>query len=540
MRVSSAHAGKHALALLFWARAHLVVLGPRRSKVMPNRRITGPRSSADVRTTIVRSCRGARSFVCERGALARLAFNVHCLQRTRSGGINHMFHRRPHHLLAARIGVFGTIAAAAGFVACSSPGTQGPVVGSVNNPALVTLDVRNAADQHVGSCTGTLLSPAVVLTAGHCVIASGSVIVTTSDAQSAIGVQFWSTWQNFQSSWSHPLHSDVAVILLDREIFVSSYPSLADSVLQDGQTVGRVRRVDATSVSPGNYEQVTEAVHLGAAMGFPLAYTMDPANFEGPTDTGGPLIDPSTNILYGVVSSRGATTGEVYVSRVEYLASWIGAIAQCTPPPIQDQCHPVPPSCDGGESSSGGSGGSGSGSGGNGSSSGGSGGGSGGSSGGSSSGGWGSSSGVGSSSGSGGSSSGGGGGSDGGVCNPPPPPPPPPTTTDDSGSGDDGGGGDDGGCSHGGSSGSGGSSGGTGSGSGGVFGGSSGGTASSSGSSSGSTLPGPGEPLVPDGPGCYYDDCGGCVDDSSCQDGQQDYGDCGCEPGAPYEAGPTQ
>jgi hypothetical protein len=478
-----------------------------------------------------------------------------------------MSHRshRPFRPLAARIGVFGTLAAAAGFVACSSPGTQGPQVSTSTNPASVTIDVRDAGDHHVGSCSGTLLSAGVVVTAGHCVIASGGAIVTTGDGQTAFGLQFWSTWENFQSSWSHPLHSDVAVILLDRPLFVSAYPSLASSLAEDGQTLSRIRRVDATSVQPGNFEQVSEPVHLGAARGFPLAYTMDAAGFEGGTDTGGALIDPATNTLYGVVSSRGLTSGEIYVSRIEYLAGWVGAIAQCTPPPITAQCHPTPPTCDGGGSSSGSSGGmsssgsssggessSGSSSGGGESSSGGgsSSGGSGGSS--SGSGGW-SSSGAGSSgSGSGGSGSGSGGGSSGGGgggCNPPPPPPPPPMGGGDDGGGDDGGDMGDGGCNHGGSSGGSGgngSSSGTSSGSSsGIFGGSSGGTASSSGSSSGSgqrtPLPGPGGyPLIPDGPGCYDDTCGGCANDPSCDDGQQDYGDCGCEPGAPYEAGPTQ
>ena len=31
-----------------------------------------------------------------------------------------------------------------------------------------------------------------------------------------------------------------------------------------------------------------------------------------------------------------------------------------------------------------------------------------------------------------------------------------------------------------------------------------------------------------------------CASDPSCDDGQQDYGDCGCEPAPPFEAGPTQ
>lgn len=239
---------------------------------------------------------------------------------------HHRLHRlhRFHRPLAARIGIFGTLAAAAGFVACSSPGPQGPQVSASTNPASVTLDIRDASDHHVGSCSGTLLSAGVVVTSGHCVVASGGAIVTTSDGQTAFGLQFWTTWDNFQSSWSHPLHSDVAVILLDRPLFVSAYPSLASSLAEDGQTLSRIRRVDATSVQPGNFEQVTEPVHLGAAMGFPLAYTMDPAGFEGPTDTGGGLIDPVSNILYGVVSSRGVTSGEIYASRIEYLAGWVG------------------------------------------------------------------------------------------------------------------------------------------------------------------------------------------------------------------------
>jgi hypothetical protein len=48
--------------------------------------------------------------------------------------------------------------------------------------------------------------------------------------------------------------------------------------------------------------------------------------------------------------------------------------------------------------------------------------------------------------------------------------------------------------------------------------------------------------LVPDGPGCLDYLCGGCGIDPSCQDGQQDYGGCGCSGGSPTpgQPGPTQ
>lgn len=488
--------------------------------------------------------------------------------------------RRRLRVHAARVGILGTLVTAAGFVACSGPSVQGPQVDASTNPAVVTLDLRDANDNHVGSCTGTLVSSSTVVTAGHCVVASGGAYVTTADGQTAYGATYWTTWQNFQSPYSHPQHSDIAVILLDRQLFAPAYPTLSASIAEDGVPLSRVRRVDSTSVAAGGYEQIVAPVHLGTAMGFPLAYTMNAADFEGDTDTGGPLIDPSTNTLYGVVSGRGTSTGTIYVSRVEYLGEWIQAAASCSPPPLQAQCHPKPPTCDGGgsssssggsSSSSGGAGSSGSGgssggagssgsssggwggsnggssggsSGGGGSSSGASSGGSSGGSSGSSSGGWsssGSSSGAGSGSGgsSGGSGSGGssgGGGDDGGTCAPPPPPPPPPPPNNP-----------DGGCSSGGSSGGstssssgatpGGSSGSGGSG-GNSSGGSSGGSSSggSSGSSSGST------PVIlpPDGPGCFDASCGGCGDDPSCDDGQTDYGNCGCQPSGPSSGGQTQ
>jgi hypothetical protein len=75
---------------------------------------------------------------------------------------------------------------------------------------------------------------------------------------------------------------------------------------------------------------------------------------------------------------------------------------------------------------------------------------------------------------------------------------------------------------------------------------STGSSSGSNGGSSGAPIPdggnlSPGVPLVPDGPGCLDSLCGGCVDDPSCDDNQQDYGDCGCTPNPPptREAGPN-
>jgi hypothetical protein len=466
-----------------------------------------------------------------------------------------------------RLGVVGVIGAAGALTACGSQGGAKITVASSANPANVVVDLRDGSGQHMGSCTGTLISSSVVLTAGHCVVAAkGWVISTPGGAQTANGVQVFTTWADFESNWSHPQHSDVGLILLDRSIFLSKYPTVARSLATDGMRLSRVRRVDGTTTTEGTrFEEVDAMAVRGAERGFPLAYVGSASLAEDGVDTGGALYDPQTDVIYGVISGRGLTTGNYYASRVEYLADWIQAVAACPPSQETVQCYPSGSSGGSSSSSSGGTC-SGSGSGGSssssssggtcsGSSSGGtcSGSSSGGTCSGSSSGGTcsGSSSGgtcSGSSSGGtcSGSSSGGSGGSGsssggGGGCNPPPPPPPPPGTMDGGCSSGGSGGASSSSSGAGGSNSSGGSSGGMSSSSSGA------GSSSSSGAGSTSSSGGVGRPdggivLPPDGPGCDSANCGGCGDDPSCGDNQQDYGNCGCTPNPPSgrEAGPNQ
>lgn len=401
-----------------------------------------------------------------------------------------------------RIG-FAAAGCAGVLFACSSDPGLSIGVAPTTNPAAVVIEMRDASGEHVGTCAGTLISSSTVITAGHCVAGMGSWVVTAPNArgQTATGVKGFTTWQAFRSNWSHPYHSDVGVILLDRQVFVSDYPTVANALAPSGTTLARLRRDDPQAASQTTFSEVLAPVFPGEDKGFFLTYWTVSGSAELDVDTGGALVDPTTNTLYGVVSGRGTTSGALYVARVDYLEEWIRSISECSPPPQGTQCHPNQDAGDDGGSSGGGSG---------------SGSGSGGSSGGSS--GW---------NGSSGSGSGSSGGDDGGTCNPPPPPPPPRPPSD-------GGCGSSGGSSGGTSSGS--SGGHSSSGSGGSSGASSGG---SSGSSSGGNLIDSGIVLVPDGPGCVDANCGGCGGDPNCNDNVTDYGDCGCNPQNPApEAGP--
>ena len=306
--------------------------------------------------------------------------------------------------------------------ACGSPSSGNA---SATTNATVTVDVYNSAGLKVGTCLGTVISTDSVITAGHCAGGYSWWQVTSASGQVAhSSIAYTQDWQAFQSNISHPEHNDVAVLKLDTQIHLAQYPTLATSALPSGAAAMRIR-----PASGGGVEAVGAVTYDGAGVGFPHYYYTSIDASEA-IETGGALVDPATNTIYGVVSGRGYATGNLYLSRAEMVWSWLGQMASCsagadTNPvttsssAISVECHShgptPPPTCDGG-TSSGGSGGSGSGGSGSGGTTGGGSGSGGSGSGGSGSGGSGSGGTTGGGSGSGGSSSGGttGGGSNSG------------------------------------------------------------------------------------------------------------------------------
>ncbi|HEY5240409.1 MAG TPA: trypsin-like serine protease, partial [Polyangiaceae bacterium] len=244
---------------------------------------------------------------------------------------------------AVRVGVLGVVVAIGGMVACggSSSGKEITIASSAN-PANVVIDLRDDSGTHIGSCSGILITSSTVLTAGHCVVkATQFVVSTVGGKQTANGALTYTTWQDFESNWSHPQHSDIGVIVLDQAIFLAQYPTLATALLTDGTRLSRVRRVDPDVIdATAQFEEVSAPIILGQEKGFPLAYGVDPSLAEVETDTGGALYDSASNIVYGVVSGKGMSTGRFYVSRVDYLADWISQIGKCEPAPRTEQCHP--------------------------------------------------------------------------------------------------------------------------------------------------------------------------------------------------------
>jgi Trypsin len=437
--------------------------------------------------------------------------------------------------LLTTLTVATAFAAAAAVTACSGADelpSEGEIKKSTQASSVV-IKLFDASGNELGSCSGTLVSPEHVLTAGHCAVgASQWKIDARAAGKQSTASRAVTPWKNFKSSLSHPDHADIALLVLDTAIELPRYPEFASSQLADGAGALRFLRASATA----NVTTASVSVNDGATKGFRLAYTasVEAGDF---LDTGGALIDPKTGKIHGVVSSLGLKSKLLYIARTDNYATWLRSAQACGGVETGGGLAPRTYGTSSSSSSGGWGGGGGDWGGYGGSNKGGidagttvPGAGDAGAGGGT-----GSDSGAGasssSSSGSSGNGSGpgtGGGTGGGGGC-----PGTPSCSGSDcpGGSNSSGSDGANGGSSSGGSSsGGGGTSSGGGSSSGGSSSGGGGTTGSSSGGTTTETCQGSGDnPDVcpPDSQACNGPNCGGCGGVNGCVDGTMDYGDCG-------------
>jgi hypothetical protein len=148
-------------------------------------------------------------------------------------------------------------------------------------------------------------------------------------------------WANFQSNKSHNLHVDIAIVILEKAIALDHYPTLASSPYDGTTAVQRMRRSDVKTLN-ATFQAVQGDVQLGTSKGF--AYDYLGAFGAGEVlDTGGALIDPQTNVVYGVVSGKGETTGLLHMARVDVMGHWLQTKLVCHnnhPISFSTACHP--------------------------------------------------------------------------------------------------------------------------------------------------------------------------------------------------------
>ncbi len=173
------------------------------------------------------------------------------------------------------------------------------------------------------ACSGALIAPKVVLTAGHCVykMTSFSIKVpyATGGLQTARGVgSALYDWQN-DSEYVNPKMHDIGLIFLDKPINLSQYPTLLSSPVANNSTLVNVGRINNGRLSNSDmFVSKPVTVRSASSIGFPYDYQATNVIESG--DSGGPDFVTGTHKIAAVNSGGGST--EV-LARVDLLYNWI-------------------------------------------------------------------------------------------------------------------------------------------------------------------------------------------------------------------------
>lgn len=193
----------------------------------------------------------------------------------------------------------------------------------------VVVDILDAKGDLVAGCSGALVAPKVVLTAGHCVhgfskwhVKAPFAKKQSADAKSALTYD----WK-VKGDTVDPKFHDVGLIFLETPIDLATYPALATKEVANGTKVVEVGRVKSGKVSDADlYESAPKAVKDAKSIGYPFDYTS--TDVIQPGDSGGPdfVVTKAAHTIVSVNSGGSDPSSKQdteVLARVDLVASWI-------------------------------------------------------------------------------------------------------------------------------------------------------------------------------------------------------------------------
>ena len=170
-------------------------------------------------------------------------------------------------------------------------------------PEAVLINTKQSG-QLKSACSGALVAPHVVLTAGHCVFQYDGWDIT---APYASGGQTTSANQGTTLDWKSkggsvdPNMHDFGLIFLDQPISLASYPKIATAPAAKGTQFINIGRINNGSLSYSElFVSKPLTVTSGDSVGFPLDYSA--TTVIEPGDSGGPDLAVGTHTIFAVNS----------------------------------------------------------------------------------------------------------------------------------------------------------------------------------------------------------------------------------------------
>lgn len=190
-------------------------------------------------------------------------------------------------------------------------------------PEAVLVDMLEG-NRAVAACSGSLIAPTVVLTAGHCVNtwSRWHVIAPHAGGQQSLATSGATYDWDVTGESVDPTEHDVGLVFLSTPIQLESYPIVAKKPVAAGARVLNIGRIrDGQLSNSALFVSKPVTVTPGSSLGFPYDYAA--LDRIEPGDSGGPdvLAGPAPHTIVAVNS--GANHATEVLARVDLVASWI-------------------------------------------------------------------------------------------------------------------------------------------------------------------------------------------------------------------------